>query len=102
MSHSTSGSNPVYDFKSENSYQNNSGKTSTSNIDLEAQNQQWGSFGSGLTDKIIRIKFIRKVYLIVTTQLLFTFGICLLFAAVEPIRRWVTESNSGLALYLLS
>ena len=33
---------------------------------------QWGNFGAGLTDKVVRIKFIRKVYLILTSQLLFT------------------------------
>ena len=98
-----SGTNPVYGLKTEQAFQNNSGYTS-SNVDLEAQNQngQWGNMGVGLTDKIIRIKFIRKVYLIVTSQLLFTFGVCLLFAAVEPIRKWITESNAGLVLYLLS
>ncbi len=43
-----------------------------------ANNGQWGDLG-GLSDKVARIGFIRKVYLIVTTQLLFTFGVICIF-----------------------
>ena len=97
--------NPGYDYKVEpNPYNQQSGNP-YSNVDLEAQNQnggQWGSMGTGLSDKIIRIKFIRKVYLIVSAQLIFTFGICLLFSAVDSIKKWMRESDDGLALYLLS
>jgi hypothetical protein len=40
-------------------------------------NGGWGNIhiAPNLTDKVIRIKFVRKVYLILTVQLLFTFGI---------------------------
>lgn len=44
-------------------------------------NGQWGDFSS-LNDKVLRIKFIRKVYLILTTQLIFTFGIVSIFVLV--------------------
>ena len=75
------------------------------NVDnVEAQNQdnEWGNMGNGLSDKVIRIQFIRKVYLIVTTQLIFTFGVCLLFVSVDSINNWVRTSKAGFALYLVS
>jgi hypothetical protein len=99
----TAATNPGYDYKVEPNPYNQSGNL-YGNIDLEAQNQnnQWGNMGTGLSDKIIRIKFIRKVYLIVSAQLIFTFGICLLFSAVDSIKKWMRESDDGLALYLLS
>jgi len=96
--------NPGYDYKGEPNPYNHQSGNSYSNVDLEAQNQngQWGNMGTGLSDKIIRIKFIRKVYLIVSVQLIFTFGVCLLFSAVDSIKKWMRESDDGLALYLLS
>ena len=88
-------------------YQNNNYKTSSENAEnlssIEAQDHaNWGDLGAGLNDKIVRIKFIRKVYLIVSTQLVFTFGICLLFVSVDSIKEWVTTSQAGLILYLFS
>ena len=65
-------------------------------------NDQWGNFGTGLTDKVVRIRFIRKVYLIVTCQLVFTFGIVLIFTAVDAIRNWMTKTTGGLVLYILA
>jgi hypothetical protein len=41
----------------------------------------WGNFNA-LSEKNVRIRFIRKVYLILTAQLLFTFGIVALFVFV--------------------
>lgn len=45
---------------------------------------QWGQMGTGvgLNDKNIRIRFIRKVYLIVTALLVLTFGIVAIFVFV--------------------
>ena len=67
-----------------------------------AGNANWGDFGSGLTDKVVRLRFIRKVYLLVTLQLSFTFTICLIFTAVEPIRDWITKTTGGLILYIIA
>jgi hypothetical protein len=67
-----------------------------------ATNDQWGNFGSGLTDKVVRLRFIRKVYSIVTIQLVFTFGIVLIFTAVDAIRDWMTKTTGGLVLYILA
>ena len=68
----------------------------------DAKGEGWGELGTKLDDKVIRIKFIRKVYLIVTAQLLFTFGVCLMFTVVDFIQKWVTESIGGFILYILS
>ena len=68
----------------------------------DAKVEGWGELGTNLDDKVIRIKFIRKVYLIVTAQLLFTFGVCLMFTVVDFIQKWVTESTGGFVLYILS
>ena len=42
---------------------------------------QWGDL-TGFSDKTIRIGFIKKVYLLLSIQLLFTFGIVLVFTLV--------------------
>ena len=47
-----------------------------------SRNEQWGNLGSGLNNKAIRIAFIRKVYLILSAQLIFTFGVCSIFVFV--------------------
>ena len=76
--------------------------------DVESQNPnqaadgQWGTFGQGLTEKVVRLKFIRKVYSIVTIQLIFTFTIVLIFTAVDAIRNWMTKTTGGLILYILA
>ena len=67
-----------------------------------ATNDQWGNFGTGLTDKVVRLRFIRKVYSIVTIQLVFTFSIVLIFTAVDVIRDWMTKTTGGLVLYILA
>jgi len=41
-------------------------------------------------DRRIRLMFIRKVYSILSLQLLVTFGLCALFALHEPTRKFVT------------
>ena len=59
----------------------NKGNAYTDELDtLESQKEtRWGDMGANFSDKCIRIRFIRKVYLIVSVQLMFTFGICMLF-----------------------
>ncbi|CAF0920741.1 unnamed protein product [Brachionus calyciflorus] len=64
------------------------------------QNGQWGDFNL-LSDKFQRIKFIRKVYLILTTQLIFTFGVVSIFVLVEPIKEF-TKTQAGFICYLVS
>lgn len=59
--------------------QNQFGTTSNLN---QAEAGQWGDFGNAFSDKVVRIGFIRKVYLIVTAQLIFTFGIVSIFVVV--------------------
>ena len=54
------------------------------------------------TDKMVRIKFIRNVYLIISLQLTIIFGVCLTFYFVEPIRHWIATSRSGFILYILA
>ncbi|XP_059172602.1 protein lifeguard 2-like [Physella acuta] len=49
-------------------------------------------FSSAFSDKAIRRGFIRKVYLILFTQLLVTFGFICLFIFVEPIKKWVQNN----------
>jgi len=67
-----------------------------------ASNEQWGNFGAGLSDKVVRLRFIRKVYSIVTIQLIFTFSIVLIFTGVDAIRNWMTNTTGGLILYILA
>ena len=62
---------------------------------------QWGDFGS-FNDKNIRIRFIRKVYLILTAQMIFTFGIVCIFVFVDQVKTFATKTNAGLALYIAS
>jgi len=60
----------------------------------------WGNFG-GLDDKRIRQVFVRKVYLILSIQLLITFGIIAIFHFQPDIRTYVKSSN-GQWLYFTS
>jgi len=64
---------------------NNSPADIETNRDLNNQaslgNNQWGNM-SGLSDKVVRIRFIRKVYMILSAQLIFTFGIVAIFVFV--------------------
>lgn len=62
---------------------------------------QWGNLGTSLTNKATRIKFIRKVYLILTAQLIITFGIVCIFALVPTVRDFA-QSDSGFYLYIAS
>ena len=56
-------------------------------------NVEGGNFGAsggrGFSDKAIRRGFIRKVYGILSLQLMVTFGIIMLFVHVEKIRDYV-------------
>lgn len=62
------------------------------------------SFGdySSFSDKAIRRGFIRKVYLILAAQLVFTFGIVLLFSLVQPIKDYIQGTSQGVIIYYVS
>lgn len=60
---------------------------------------QWNT--SSFSDKNIRMAFIRKVYLILMTQLAFTFTIVCVFAFVQPIKVWM-RSGANQAVYWVS
>lgn len=53
----------------------------------------------GLTDQTIRRRFIRKVYLILTAQLLVTVAFVAVFQFVKPVRDYV---QTNLWLYISS
>lgn len=61
---------------------------------------QWGDM-SGLSEKVIRIRFIRKVYMILSAQLIFTFGIVAIFVFVKPINEWA-QTDAGFIGYIIS
>ncbi|KAL8593463.1 hypothetical protein ACOMHN_000778 [Nucella lapillus] len=58
------------------------------------------SYSSSFSDKAIRRAFIRKVYLILTTQLLVTLGFIALFIFVEPVKNWVRRE--GMWCYIVA
>ena len=61
------------------------GRAGNQNVNISESNlsgSQWGDISGGFTDKTIRLGFIRKVYLLLSAQLLFTFGIVLVFVLV--------------------
>lgn len=60
----------------------------------------WGDF-NGLVTKDNRIQFIRKVYGIITVQLLFTFGIVCVFVFVDSVKNFA-KTETGLWFYLAS
>lgn len=60
-------------------FTNVSAPENTNNVN-QAQNQ-WANM-LGLSQKVTRIRFIRKVYLILTAQLIFTFGLVSVFVFV--------------------
>ena len=64
-------------------------------------NGQWGDM-SGLSDKNVRIGFIRKVYMIVTAQLLFTFGVVCIFVFVDSVKNFATKTTAGLVCYIIA
>ena len=73
--------------------------------DIEKEGN-WGEFNmtfsnQGLNEKAIRIGFIRKVYLIVSSQLIFTFGICSIFVLVDSVKEFA-KSDTGFYLYIAS
>jgi len=49
--------------------------------------------GSSFSDKSIRHAFIRKVYLIIMTQLLVTVGFICFFLFCEPVKYWVQRNS---------
>ncbi|XP_046330662.2 protein lifeguard 2-like [Haliotis rufescens] len=59
-----------------------------------------GIVTTGFSDKAIRRSFIRKVYLILMSQLLITVGFICLFIYVNPIRNWV--QTDGFWFYYVS
>nr|CAD7439559.1 unnamed protein product [Timema bartmani] len=52
-----------------------------------------GPFGRSFEDKTIRSRFVKRVYLILLTQLLFTLGIIALFMFQKDVRRFVLENR---------
>lgn len=60
---------------------------------------QWNT--ASFSDKKIRMAFIRKVYLILMTQLAFTFTIVCVFSFVQPIKVWM-RSGANQAVYWAS
>ncbi|CAG5123617.1 unnamed protein product [Candidula unifasciata] len=69
---------------------------STQFIDTEYASQpksdDEGLFGASFSNKAIRRAFIRKVYMILFTQLLVTFSFICLFIFVDSVKRWVQEN----------
>ena len=60
-------------------------------------NVEGGNFGAsggrGFSDKAIRRGFIRKVYGILSLQLMVTFGIIMLFTHVEGLRQYAKDNR---------
>lgn len=59
-----------------------------------------GLNATSFSDKAIRHAFIKKVYLILTSQLLVTFGFVAFFIFVKPVKDWVR--NDGLWFYIVA
>ncbi|KAK7481056.1 hypothetical protein BaRGS_00027692 [Batillaria attramentaria] len=59
-----------------------------------------GNFSASFSDKAIRHAFIRKVYLILFSQLLVTFGFIAFFIFVKPVKEFV--QTDGLWLYIVA
>jgi len=60
-------------------------------------------FGESFSDAKIRQTFIKKVYVIIMTQLLFTAGVIALFAHTPAIRNFYrSDPNTGLTMYIVS
>ncbi|KAK3788702.1 hypothetical protein RRG08_014956 [Elysia crispata] len=51
-----------------------------------------GQFGNSFSDKALRRGFIRKVYLILFTQLSVTFGVICLFIFCKPVKNYVQDN----------
>jgi len=84
-----------------NNQSNQQQQRSTRDVETGRVNDgNWGDM-SGLSNKNVRLRFIRKVYLIVTSQLIFTFGICSIFVFVEPVKAFA-QTKAGLAIYIVS
>jgi len=65
-----------------------------------AESGQYGyegtdGFGSNFGAKAVRLAFIRKVYGILSVQLLITFGFICIFAVPQPVREW-SQANTWL------
>merc|ERR1712112_451573 len=56
---------------------------------------QAGDMAMSFSDKAVRRGFIRKVYSIISVQLLLTFGVCFLFKSVGAIRYGLHPGNAG-------
>jgi len=56
---------------------------------------QGGDLAMEFSDKAVRRGFIRKVYSIISVQLLLTFGVCFLFKSVGAIRYGLHPGNAG-------
>ena len=67
----------------------NQGYGTYDDSDNEGEDKADDSTENAFSDKAVRQGFIRKVYGILTIQLLMTFGIIMLFVHVEKIRDYV-------------
>lgn len=70
-----------------------------STVDTPSTNKQTDyseeeTFGSSFSERAIRHAFIRKVYLILMTQLLVTFGFICVFSLVQPVKDYVRGDGS--------
>ena len=61
--------------------------------DVEGGNAFAGTGGLGFSDKAVRRGFIRKVYGILTLQLLVTFGIIMMFTHVQSMRLYARRNS---------
>ncbi|GFO50034.1 protein lifeguard 1 [Plakobranchus ocellatus] len=69
--------------------------TQTMNPDSEAavpKHNYEQQFGNSFSDKALRRGFIRKVYLILFTQLAVTFGVICLFIFCKPVKEFVQDN----------
>lgn len=65
--------------------------------------KSWGDFGDNdnFSEKNVRIRFIRKVYLLLTGLLTFTFGVVAIFVFVPAVKEFA-QTETGLIFYLLA
>ncbi len=57
--------------------------------------------GRSFNEKAVRLAFIRKVYGILSVQLLITFGFICIFAIPDSVRKW-SQQNTWVLIALLN
>ncbi|KAK4471718.1 hypothetical protein MN116_005120 [Schistosoma mekongi] len=80
-----------YAHYNENPYSNQN-NPHNNNVNMEGGHREDRFTASNFSDKKIRHGFIRKVYLTLSVQLLFTFGIVCVFCLVIPVRNWIRRN----------